>query len=130
MVNRCSLDDAVQEVKGKGFDLLTMNGEATSQDPEPSIEALAGLISQLKRTYDFVVLDTAPVLFVADSLRSAPLADKVLFLVKQKTTNSRSSIRATKMLREAGTKRISAAMTVTEPDSERDTFGSFITHEY
>jgi capsular exopolysaccharide synthesis family protein len=41
-------------------------------------EALAGIFEQLKERYDFIVIDTSPVLMVPDGLLLAKLADTVL----------------------------------------------------
>jgi succinoglycan biosynthesis transport protein ExoP len=49
-------------------------------------EAMGRFISQLREVGDFVILDTAPVLVIADALAVAPFADATLFLADAEVT--------------------------------------------
>lgn len=50
-------------------------------------EAMRNLLNELKRTYDYVVIDTPPLLAVADARTLTSLADAVVLLVKWNDTN-------------------------------------------
>jgi succinoglycan biosynthesis transport protein ExoP len=62
---------------------------------------LESLIEQWKLEYDHVILDSAPVLPVADSLSVAPLADSTVIVVRSATTRRKALLRIRALLRRA-----------------------------
>jgi Mrp family chromosome partitioning ATPase len=50
-------------------------------------QKMRSLIAELRASYDFVVIDSAPLLGVTDSKVAALLADKVLFVAQWEKTN-------------------------------------------
>ncbi len=57
------------------------------------------MIDQWKVEYDHVILDSAPVLPVADSLSLAPLADSTIIVVRSATTRRKALLRIRSLLR-------------------------------
>jgi Mrp family chromosome partitioning ATPase len=57
------------------------------------------LIRQLRESYDFVVIDSPPVLGVSEARLLAPIADEVLFVVKWNTTRREIAKNALRLLR-------------------------------
>ena len=49
-------------------------------------EAMADLIAELKKEYDYIILDTPPVGLVSDSLELVQYADVTLYIVRQNVT--------------------------------------------
>lgn len=45
-------------------------------------EKMDGLVAQLKRTYDFVLFDTPPILAVSDALAMGPMVDAIVMVVR------------------------------------------------
>jgi len=75
------------ELTWTGFNgLWLLPGGPIRHDPQKLMvsSAMEDVMAELKATYDFVVLDTTPVLGLADALVLAPLADQVLFVVDPK----------------------------------------------
>ena len=62
---------------------------------------LESLIEQWKLEYDHVILDSAPVLPVADSLSVAPLADSTIIVVRSATTRRKALLRIRSLLKRA-----------------------------
>ncbi len=62
---------------------------------------LESLIDQWKLEYDHVILDSAPVLPVADSLSVAPLADSTVIVVRSASTRRKALLRIRSLLRRA-----------------------------
>ena len=78
-----------------------------SDTPAPTADllsgpALANLFEQLKRDYEMIVIDTAPVLAVAETRAVAALADATLFLVRWSKTPKQASAAALDLLINAG----------------------------
>ena len=62
---------------------------------------LESLIDQWKLEYDHVILDSAPVLPVADSLSVAPLCDSTIIVVRSATTRRKALLRIRSLLKRA-----------------------------
>ena len=77
-------------------------------------DAMAGLIATLRARYDRILLDTPPVLAVADARALARLSDTVLFLVRWNRTSRFAARSALSRLAGDGPKRILAVLTMTE----------------
>ena len=71
--------------------------------PQPAIllssDRMKMLLDNAKREFDFVVVDTAPVLGVSDPVVCVPLMDTVLFVVRQKMPNGNQAKHAVDLLR-------------------------------
>ncbi len=78
-----------------------------SDTPAPTADllsgpALAALFEQAKRDYEMIIIDTAPVLAVAETRAIAALADATLFLVRWSKTPKQASAAALDLLINAG----------------------------
>lgn len=58
------------------------------------------LFAELRRNYDYVIVDTAPVLGLAETRTLARAADAVMLVVRWQKTSSRAALAAATMLRE------------------------------
>ncbi|PWC32983.1 polysaccharide biosynthesis tyrosine autokinase [Azospirillum sp. TSO35-2] len=72
-------------------------------------QAMLSLLVELSERYDVVILDTPPVLSVSDALILAPLADRVLYVVRWARTASSLAGAGIKQVRQVGG-RISGAV--------------------
>lgn len=86
LAGEASLDQVVATDPATGMRLLPLaNTSVTARDVFGS-PAMDRLLDELRRNYDLVVLDTAPVLPVADTRVLAPKADAVVFLARWRKT--------------------------------------------
>jgi capsular exopolysaccharide synthesis family protein len=104
--------------KVNGVDVIT----AGSKTPFPSkiIQSpkLAELIGQLRETYDFVLIDTTPVIAVADALLVSKIIDGFIVVCAQHSTVKTEFKEAIEVLKRANANIIGAVMTmVTEDDA-------------
>jgi Mrp family chromosome partitioning ATPase len=65
-------------------------------------KAMLSLLVELSERYDVVVLDTPPVLSVSDALILAPLADRVLYVVRWARTATSLASAGIKQVRQVG----------------------------
>lgn len=75
--------------------------------PDQPLELLGSkrfkhLVNQMKKRYDRIVIDSAPVQAVSDALILGQMADTVLYAVKANSTTSGIAARGIKRLRETG----------------------------
>jgi exopolysaccharide transport family protein len=77
-----TLDQVIQKDPGSGADVVPLaQSEFTPLDLFSS-EAMRQLIDELRERYEVIILDTAPVLPLADTRVLSPLADSVLLVVR------------------------------------------------
>ncbi|WP_207457444.1 polysaccharide biosynthesis tyrosine autokinase [Azospirillum sp. SYSU D00513] len=65
-------------------------------------KAMLSLLVELSERYDIIILDTPPVMSASDALILAPLADRVLFVVRWARTATSHANASLKQLREVG----------------------------
>jgi capsular exopolysaccharide synthesis family protein len=89
--------------------ILPAGSRATSADLFSRPEADA-LLKRLAETFDYVILDTQPVLGVADARIIASKADRVLFVSKWNSTTAKAAQSAVDMLRDCGANVVGAIL--------------------
>ncbi|WP_439633924.1 GumC family protein [Glycocaulis sp.] len=86
LAGECSLEDVLTEDAERGLHILpVVESQYTPRDVFSS-DAFRSLLASLRKRYDLVLIDTAPVLAVTDTRVIAARADAVIMNVKWKTT--------------------------------------------
>ena len=87
LVGECSLEDAITQIDGIDFDI--MSGGTIPPNPGELIhsEKLKELFEILRQRYEFIIMDTSPVGLVADAYSLMAIADINLFIVRQNKTS-------------------------------------------
>ena len=83
LAGKISLDEAINHSDDVGIDFINAGEKTTSVINVLEAKKLKELIAQLRETYDYVLLDTPPVISVSDALYISKLADGVIFIVAQ-----------------------------------------------
>jgi uncharacterized protein involved in exopolysaccharide biosynthesis/Mrp family chromosome partitioning ATPase len=93
---------AVQHFPGLNLDYLPMHGR--SDDPLRAFVngQVPRLLGQLRHSYDCIIVDSPPLLAVAEARLLAAMADKVLLVVKWGSTRREMARDASHMLRDLG----------------------------
>ncbi|MBE9477304.1 MAG: polysaccharide biosynthesis tyrosine autokinase [Proteobacteria bacterium] len=81
MSGEAALEDAIFKPCGTGIDLLLGEGSKVNAADIFSSVAFAGFISMLRQKYDYIIIDTAPVLAVPDARIIGQHADILLYVV-------------------------------------------------
>ncbi|KDN55337.1 polysaccharide biosynthesis tyrosine autokinase [Flavobacterium seoulense] len=86
LIKQKSLSEIVNKTKIPCLDVI-LSGPVPPNPSELIIgEAMADLIADLKKEYDYIILDTPPVGLVSDSLELVQYADVTLYIVRQNVT--------------------------------------------
>ncbi|HEY0073635.1 MAG TPA: polysaccharide biosynthesis tyrosine autokinase, partial [Abditibacteriaceae bacterium] len=98
-----SLQEALQESDVNGLRILT--GGPTPPNPIRLLKSrsAAQIIADLRTQADFIVLDTPPVLALADAQVVTALADATLLVISSRDTGRRDVTRALGLLAQSGT---------------------------
>jgi len=87
LVNQCSLDDIILHLPKVDFDILP----AGSIPPNPGelirSDKLSVMFEELRKRYDYIIVDTSPIGMVTDAYSLAHLSDVNLFVVRNAKTN-------------------------------------------
>ena len=86
LAGEVSLSDVLQVDGVTGVQLLPLAKSSLTPKDVFGSAAMDRLLDELRRSYDLVILDTAPVLPVADTRVLAPKADAVVFLARWRKT--------------------------------------------
>ncbi len=102
LAGRADLDDALILDGASGLMLLPLGDEELVQDDIFATPAMGELLETLRRRFRTVLLDTAPVLMVADTTLLASRTDATLFLVRWGKTQAGTAANAVRRLEGAG----------------------------
>ncbi|MFA5471563.1 MAG: CpsD/CapB family tyrosine-protein kinase [Acholeplasmataceae bacterium] len=83
LAGKITLDEAINHSDDIGIDFINAGEKTTSVINVLEAKKLKELIAQLREIYDYVLLDTPPVISVSDALYISKLADGVIFIVAQ-----------------------------------------------
>ena len=81
-----TFDDVIQHVPELGLDVLPMPSCAVDPMTVFASEALQNVLNEIRKRYDFVVIDGPPLLGFTESILLSSLVDTVLFVVKWGST--------------------------------------------
>jgi capsular exopolysaccharide synthesis family protein len=87
LVGQCTLDEVILQLPKVDFDILP----AGSIPPNPGelirSEKLIEMFAELRKRYDFIIVDTSPIGMVTDAYSLINLSDINLFIVRNGKTN-------------------------------------------
>ncbi len=118
-----ALDDIRQQTQAPG---LTFIGAGTVDQRVQQLLAVDGgrsLIQQLKSRFDFVIIDTSPLLFVAEPSMIAQNADIVLLATRKDYSRVQYVTQARDSLRSLQIPLLGAIMVGADSDFQRQTYG-------
>jgi capsular exopolysaccharide synthesis family protein len=87
LIGECTLEEAIVKIKNVDYDILP--GGTVPPNPGELVRSdkLRGMIDELRKQYEYILLDTSPVGLVADAYSLMSLTDINLFVVRQNKTN-------------------------------------------
>jgi capsular exopolysaccharide synthesis family protein len=92
MAGERTIEEVIQHDEETGIDYLPVKRQTANPTDLLSSQKMRHLIRQLREAYDYVVIDSAPLLGVTDTKVAALLADKVLFAIQwEKITKDTAS---------------------------------------
>ena len=97
---KISLDLAIKKDKKYKFDVITSGEKTTAVVNLIQSEKMKKLISDLKERYDYVLIDSPPVINVSDALYISNLSDSLIFVVAHKVVKRGIARDAMNLLRQ------------------------------
>ena len=111
MSDKVSLDDAIKKTSYENLDILPRGSSIYNPSLLLTSEKFALLINELRETYDYIFLDSPPVLQVSEYIHVSKVADGILFIVAYGKVKKRELKDSSALLRKTGGKIIGTIMT-------------------
>lgn len=112
LIGRASLDEVLRPIPGGSLTVLPSG----HQPPNPSellgSEAMRAVLAELRGRFDIIVVDTPPLLPVADGAVAAAWADGVVLLVRTAKTPRQQVAHSLRSLESVGARLIGSVMTM------------------
>lgn len=102
LIGETQLDDVVQQVGDTQLDVVAAGDIPPNPGELLASEAMLHFLAQVKSRYDFIILDTPPVLAVADAVGLGSLVDGAILVVHAQRVNKSQVARALEALGAAG----------------------------
>jgi len=111
--------DVLQDPKVKNLRVVESGPTPANPSELLQSEQMGELLTELSAVADFLILDTAPVLLVADPMGLAPLVDGVLFVADAEMTSTNAVSHARQQLEQVGAPLIGAVLNNFDPQRAR-----------
>lgn len=99
MVGRVSKEEMIKQTKYENVSIINRGSEVTNASVILTSEKLKKLIEELKKDYDFILLDCPPVLLISDYIHISSLSDGVLFVVAYAQTKKKQVSEAISLMK-------------------------------
>jgi len=100
LAERTTLDKAIKKNKHQGFDVIPSGERTTTIINLIESQKMNQLILSLREKYDYILIDSPPVINVSDALYISKFADAVVFAISQSQTKKSVAKEAVKLLRQ------------------------------
>ena len=112
--NQSPLTSVIQHDASTGIDVIAAGRSRTNRTDLLATEQMKELLSQLRATYDVVILDSAPLLAVSESRMLVRIADKTVFLVRWADTRRDTAVRGLQHVADAGRNVVGVMLTMVD----------------
>lgn len=114
MANERGLEEVIHHDLETGLHFLPIKGQTTNPTDLLDSQRMRLLIESLRDSYDYIVLDSAPLASVTDTRVAALLADKVLFCLRWGQTMIGAAEDSVQALAEVGIEPAGAVLTMVD----------------
>ena len=115
LLGRATLDKIIQFAGPPDLHFLASGSPVADPPSLFASQAMHATLSRLIRHYDVVLIDSAPVLAVADTRCLQPLVEQTVFIVRWRSTRRATGREAVRRLRQAGLGAAGAVLNFIDP---------------
>lgn len=130
LVGQTTAHDAIVESEHDGLNVLPAGPIPPSPAELLSSPRMAALLEQFDQSYDLVVIDSAPILGLADSTELAALADGVMIVIEADRGRGGQLRNALRRLRGSSPVILGAVLTKFDPKAAGNAYYSYYGYEY
>ena len=119
LTGELKLEDIIKTTKYKNVSLMTRGAEIHNPSLVLVSDKFKALIKELRKMYDYIILDCPPVLQTSDYIHISKVADGTLFLVAYATTTRTQVREAIAELHKNGVKLLGSVITMYDKKKDR-----------
>jgi capsular exopolysaccharide synthesis family protein len=109
--NHLPLTSIIQHEPSTGIDVIAAGRSKSNRAGLLSTDRMKELLAQLRSTYDIIILDSAPMLAVAEARILVRIADKTVFLIRWADTRRNTAMRGLQHVVDAGSNLVGVMLT-------------------
>lgn len=117
LTGNASLEEVIEIDPNSGVHYITPGSRPPNASDVLGSERMRELLEHLREAYDMIILDTPPVLAVADALVLVRMVDKTVYVIRWEKTRRDTAVSGLKMVAEAGAN--IAGIVLTQVDARR-----------
>lgn len=110
MSDKAKIEEVIKHTEYAGLDIITRGSEIFNPSLLLTSEKFAKLISSLREKYDYIFLDSAPVLQVSEYIHISKVSDGVLFVVAYGKAQKKEIHEASELLKRSGARVLGSVM--------------------
>ncbi len=122
------LDEVIRADRDTELDYIPAGRPTARSTSLLAKEKMQNTIEDLKQSYDIVLIDSAPILAIADTQYLVPFADRVQFVVRWRSTHQKAVVQAFGLLMEAGSWEVPVGVLLNQVDER--TYLEFDDYDY
>ncbi|MBE5737765.1 MAG: CpsD/CapB family tyrosine-protein kinase [Clostridiales bacterium] len=125
-------ENIIKKTKYQNVDIITRGSEIHNASLVLVSDKFKSLIADLRKKYDYVLLDCPPVLQVSDFIHISKVSDGVLFMVAYASTSRKQVAEAVKELKNNGANILGTVFTMYDKKKDKDYtgYGSYYKGRY
>ena len=129
ITNQARFEETIVRVPGTNLDLITAGENRIDITEAATTEQLKSFFTTLASIYDYVVVDSPPVLPVADTLVIGQAVDYTLFVVRSEVTKIMSTMNSVDRLKDVGNNIDAFIVNDFDRSKDADYYGSFYDYD-
>ena len=110
MSDKVTLEEIIKHTEYSGLDVITRGSEIFNPSLLLTSEKFAKLIAASREKYDYIFLDSAPVLQVSEYIHISKVSDGVLFVVAYGKAQKKEIHEASELLKKSGARVLGSVM--------------------
>ena len=129
ITNQARFEETIVRVPGTNLDLITAGENRIDITDAVTTEQLKSFFTTLASIYDYVIVDSPPVLPVADTLVIGQAVDYTLFVVRSEVTKILSTINSVDRLKDVGNNIDAFVLNDFDRSKDADYYGNYYDYD-
>ncbi len=129
ITNQARFEETIVRVPGTNLDLITAGENRIDITDAVTTEQLKSFFTTLASIYDYVIVDSPPVLPVADTLVIGQAVDYTLFVVRSEVTKIMSTMNSVDRLKDVGNNIDAFVLNDFDRSKDIDYYGNYYDYE-
>lgn len=128
LIDEANLEDGIQKTEADNLDILTSGTRSPNPAELLASDKMRSFVESLKDKYDYIIIDTPPVIMVTDAQILSKYADGCLLVIASEEADKNAAIKAKELLEKVNAKILGAVLN--KLDTKRNKYYGCYYHYY